>query len=148
MKVEHRFEVTAPVDHVWPLFLDLPAVAACVPGVSDVEPADGTRYRGRLRVGVGPIRLALEGEVSLEVLDAAAGQARLTGTGSDRRLGGAVKAVVDLSVSPRPGGGTVVVVASDVQVLGRIGELGQPIMRRKADEVMRAFSACLEARLG
>jgi uncharacterized protein len=148
VKLQHRFEVLAQRDRVWAALLDVPAVASCVPGVEEVQVVGPDRYRGRFRVGVGPIRLSLEGEIGLEILDAAAGRARLRGDGTDPRLGGGVRVLVTMTVVPAADDGTSVVLDSDVQVLGRIGELGQPVMKRKADEIIRAFAACLAGRLG
>ena len=148
MKLQHRLSVPAPRDEVWATFKDLPAVASCVPGVEALEALTTDRYRGRFVVGVGPIRLSLEGEVSLEILDDAGGRALLRADGTDRRLGGGVRALVTLAVAPGADRvATDVVIDSDVQVLGRIGELGQPLMKRKADDVMKAFAARLTERL-
>jgi carbon monoxide dehydrogenase subunit G len=147
VKLQHRFSVPAARDQVWAVFKDVPAVAACVPGVEELVEIDASHYRGRFGIGVGPIRLSLEGEIDLEILDEAAGRALLRANGADRRLGGGVRALVTLSVAPTPGGGTDVVMDSDVQILGRIGELGQPIMKRKADEVMGVFARRLAERL-
>ena len=147
MKLEHRVEVRAARDRVWTSLMDIPAVASCVPGVEEIVPTGGDRYEGRLRVGVGPIRLALAGDLELTARDDDAGRATLRGAGSDRRLGGGVRVVVDLAVAATGPEATELVIGSDVQVLGRIGDLGQPIMRRKADEILRAFAECLSQRL-
>jgi carbon monoxide dehydrogenase subunit G len=147
VKLQHRLVVPAPRDRVWAQFVDIPAVAACVPGAEGVVPSGEGHYHGRLRVGVGPVRLSLEGDLEQVSRDDDAGRLVLRGTGADGRLGGGVRAVVELSVVATGPDSTEVVIDSDVQVLGRIGELGQPIMRRKADEVMRSFAACLGKRL-
>lgn len=147
MKLQHRVVVRAPRDRVWELLMDIPTVASCVPGVEALTPLGDDRYGGRFKVGLGPIRLALEGELEVVERDDAAGSATLRGSGTDRRLGGGVRTLVTLSLGASDAGSTEVVIDSDVQILGRIGELGQPIMKRKADEVMKAFSAALASRL-
>jgi carbon monoxide dehydrogenase subunit G len=121
--------------------MDVPRVAACVPGVESVTADGDERYRGRFRVQVGPVRLALEGEVAVAERDDASGRAVMRANGTDARMGGGVRAIVALSLVP--GTSTDLVVDSDVQILGRIGELGQPLIKRKADEVMSAFAANL-----
>ncbi|HET8567715.1 MAG TPA: SRPBCC domain-containing protein [Candidatus Limnocylindria bacterium] len=145
MKTEHVVRVAAPRERVWAFLLDVPAAARCVPGVEDVVPS-GDAYRGKLRVQVGPIRLAIEGEVRVIARDDAAGTATLRLEGTDRRLGGGVRAEAALAVSGSAP--TDVRITSDVAVLGRLGELGQPLMQRKADETMNAFASCLERALG
>jgi carbon monoxide dehydrogenase subunit G len=164
VKLQHRVAVAAPPERVWDLFMDIPAVASCVPGVEELVPIDADHFRGRYKIGLGPIRLALEGELEIVSRDDQAGRAELRASGADRRLGGAVRALITLSIertgteargdgsatgagSATASGPTTVIVDSDVQVLGRIGELGQPIMKRKADEVMRSFAVELARRL-
>jgi carbon monoxide dehydrogenase subunit G len=152
VRLEHRLAVTAPVDRVWVTLMDLPRVAACVPGTRDVTPLGGDRYRGHLRVGVGPIRLSLEGEIEVTERDDAARRAVLVARGTDARLGGGVRARMTITATTGAGGGSdggsVVAIDSDVQVLGRLGELGQPLMRRKADEVIREFAENLANLVG
>ena len=53
-----------------------------------------------------------------------------------------------MNVPLAPGtSGTDVVVETDLSVLGKIGEFGQPVIRRKADALMQAFAANLRAAL-
>lgn len=147
MKLEHRVEVRAPRDRVWASLMDIPAVATCVPGVEEIVDRGDDRYGGRLKVGVGPIRLVLSGDLELTERDDAAGRAVLRGTGTDGRLGGGVRVAVTLSLAEAGEATTAVDIASDVQMMGRIGDLGQPIMKRKADEILRSFAECLSKRL-
>ena len=142
MKLEHRVTVDAPRAAVWAVLMDLPVAARCVPGTRDIAPA-GKGVRGTLDVRVGPVKLALAGTVAVESRDEAAGTARLRADAEDRRLGGAVRAFVDLAVSgDKP---TELRVTSDIAVLGRIGELGQPLIARQADKVLAGFAECLRA---
>jgi carbon monoxide dehydrogenase subunit G len=140
VKLEHRVTVDAPRAAVWAVLMDLPVAAGCVPGTRDIAPAaDGVR--GTLDVRVGPVRLALSGTVAIESHDEAAGTARLRANAEDQRLGGAVRSFVDLAVSgDNP---TELRITSDVAILGRIGELGQPLIARQADKVLAGFADCL-----
>ena len=142
MKLEHRVTVDAPRAKVWAVLMDLPLAARCVPGTRDVAP-EGDGVRGTLDVRVGPVKLALGGRVAIESRDEDAGTARLRADAEDRRIGGAVRAFVDLAVSgDKP---TELRVTSDVAILGRIGELGQPLIARQADKVLAGFAECLRA---
>ncbi|HEY3186129.1 MAG TPA: SRPBCC domain-containing protein [Solirubrobacteraceae bacterium] len=142
MKLEHHVSVAAPRAKVWATLMDLPAAARCVPGTRDIAPADGG-VRGTLDVRVGPVKLALAGAVAIESRDAAAGTARLRVDAADQRIGGAVRAFVDLAVSGDDP--TELRVSSDVAILGRIGELGQALIARQADKVLAGFADCLRA---
>ena len=140
MKLEHRVTIDAPRAAVWAVLMDLPAAARCVPGTRDLAPA-GDGVRGTLDVRVGPIKLSLAGTVAVETRDEAAGTARLRADAEDQRLGGAVRAFVDLAVSgDEP---TELRLSSDVAILGRLGELGQPLIARQADKVLAGFAECL-----
>lgn len=147
MRTEHTVRVDAPRERVWALLMDIPAAARLVPGVGDVAQAgtDPKSYRGSIRVQVGPVRLALDGEVRVIARDDDAGAAAVRLDGADSRLGGGVRADVTLAVSGSMP--TEVRVATDITILGRIGELGQPLMKRKADQVMAEFAANLQRAL-
>lgn len=136
MKLTHSAQVAAPADRVWAIVSDVPRTARLVPGAGPVEPLGPDRYRGTVRVQVGPVRLELAGEVEVVSLDEGTRTATLRFDASDRALGGAVRAQARLAVADVASGGSEVLVETDAQVLGRIGELGEPIIRRKADRIV------------
>lgn len=123
--------------------MDVPRAARLMPGLGGVEPIAPDRYRGSLRLQVGPVRLELAGEVSVTARDDVAGTAAMRLDAADGRLGGAVKAALDLRLVPIDATSTDLRMFTDAQVLGRIGELGQPVIRRKADQLVREFLANL-----
>ncbi len=144
MKFEHQSTVPAPRATVWSFLMDVPRVARCVPGVEAIEALGDDRYRGLLRISVGPIRLALAGEVAVTLKDEAAGIAGMRATAADKGAGGAVSA--DLRIEVRDGatpGTSELRITTDAQVMGRIGEFGQPIIKRKADQTMGEFAGNL-----
>ena len=142
MKLDHRVTIDAPRATVWSVLMDLVAAARCVPGTRDIAPHEGG-VGGTLDVRVGPVKLALSGTVTIESRDEAAGTARLRADAADQRIGGAVRAYVDLALTgDLP---TELRVSSDVAILGRIGELGQPLIARQADKVLAGFADCLRA---
>ena len=140
MKLEHAVSIDASRARVWAVLMDLPAAARCVPGTRDIV-AVGDQVRGTLEVRVGPVKLSLAGTVSIELRDDAAGTARLRADAADQRIGGALRAYVDLAVTGDAP--TRLTVSSDVAILGRIGELGQPLIARQADKVLAGFAECL-----
>ncbi|MEA2660895.1 MAG: uncharacterized protein QOH08_467 [Chloroflexota bacterium] len=145
MKLEHTVAVDAPRASVWALLMDLPVAAGCVPGTRDLAPA-GEGVSGTLDVRVGPVKLALAGTVIVESRDEAAGTARLRADAEDRRLGGAVRAFVDVALTGDAP--TQLRVTSDIAILGRIGELGHPLIARQADKLLAGFADCLRRTLG
>ena len=104
------------------------------------------RYRGTLKVSVGPIRLSLQGDVYIVEKDDAAKTASMRADAADKRAGGAVKAVMSMALSQPPDGaaGTQLKLETDATVMGRIGEFGQPIIKKKAEQMMNQFAKNLE----
>ena len=146
MKLEHRVRIDAPAERAWALLMDVPRAAGLIPGVEAVEPVGDGRYRGRLRVQIGPVRLAFEGDIAIEGRDDAAHVATMRANGADRSSGGGVRAIVGLALTPS-GDTTELTLSTDLQLAGRIGELGQPLVKRKADQTLEAFAANLRREL-
>ena len=134
-------ECVIPVERerLWNFLMDVPRVARCVPGVETVEAVDERSYKGRLGVRIGPIRLALDGTVAVEEQDPAAWRARMRADANDRRLGGGIRARMSLTLSPADHG-TRLSIETDLAVLGKIGEFGQPLIRKKADALLEEFA--------
>src|SRR5438046_9729791 len=96
--------VAAPKDKVWARLMDIPAAARCVPGVASVRPSGNDRYQGTLAVQIGPVRLVLDGDITITARDEKAGTASFRADAKDSRAGGAIKATVDPALAERSGG--------------------------------------------
>jgi len=141
-------ECVIPVDRerLWNFLMDVPRVARCVPGVEHIEAVDAGGYKGRLGVRIGPIRLSLDGTVAVEDEDHAAWRARMRADAKDRRLGGGIRARMSLALTPADHG-TRLSIETDLAVLGKIGEFGQPVIRKKADALLEEFARNLREAL-
>jgi uncharacterized protein len=141
-------ECVIPVERerLWDFLMDVPAVGRCVPGVERIEAVNGSAYTGGLKVQVGPIRLSLEGAITVEEADRAAWRARMRAEANDRRLGGGIRAHLNLTLSVADAG-TRVRIDTDLAVLGKIGEFGQPIIKKKADALLEEFARNLRSTL-
>ena len=133
-------------DRLWDFLMEVPRVARCVPGVEAVEAVEGGAYRGSLKVQVGPIRLSLHGTMTVEEQDRAAWRARMRAEANDRRLGGGIRARMSLTLAPGDGG-TRLQIETDLAVLGKIGEFGQPVIKKKADTLLAEFVRNLQTAL-
>ena len=143
MIFEHTIRVDAPADAVVAFLANVPRVAACIPGVEGVSPLGEDEYEGRLRMRLGPVGFSLSGQALVERPDAATLRAR--GGGRDRRIGAGVDAVIETRIEPLGAGETQMHVTADLQFSGRLAELGQPLIRRKADQVVRDFALNMRA---
>ncbi|OLC31051.1 MAG: hypothetical protein AUH81_18635 [Candidatus Rokubacteria bacterium 13_1_40CM_4_69_5] len=147
MKLVQRCVLAVERERLWDFLVDVPRVARCIPGVEAIEHAGDNRYRGVLKVQMGPVRLALGGTVTLEEQDRKAWQASLRAEADDRGAGGGIRARMTARLAPAEAG-TEFIVETDLAVLGKIGEFGQPLIKRKADGLIQAFAANVQAALG
>ena len=145
MKLEHSVTVGAPIEVVWAWLMDVPRIATCVPGVASVEAIADDKFRGTIKVQVGPIRLSLNGDVWILERDEAAHSASMQAEASDRAAGGGVKAVLTVALTELAPNSTEMRMGTDAQILGRIGDFGLPIIRKKADQVVGDFARNLQA---
>jgi len=146
VKFTQRSTLAVERERLWDFLMDVPRVGRCIPGVEGIEAVSDSGYRGLLRVQVGPIRLSLEGTIAIEERDREAWRASMRAEASDRRAAGGIRARMTLELRPA-GTGTELSVETDLSVLGKIGEFGQPIIRKKADSLMQEFAANVEAAL-
>jgi len=142
VKLSHTLTVAAPADKVWSVVMDIPLAARCVPGVAAVTPAGTGKYKGSLLVQIGPVRLVLDADIAVAARDDAARRASFRADAKDSRLGGTVRATANLALR-EIADGCELRIDSDVQIGGRIGELGQPVIERKADQLLAQFAQCL-----
>jgi len=140
MNFEHSATIAAPKSKVWAFLMDVPKVSTCVPGVQDVKPLDNDNYEGTLRVRVGPIALSLAGKITMDQRDEAAGQASMTAQASDRKVGGGVQARMGMHVEEVGPSESKLTITTDANVMGKIGEFGQPVIRKKAEQMMAEFT--------
>lgn len=143
MIFEHTIAVDAPSAAVAGFLADVPKVAACVPGVEGVTLLGDDEYEGRVRVRLGPVGFSLAGRARVE--RAGEGMLRARGGGRDRRIGAGVDATIEARVEPLGPGDSEVRVTADVRFSGRLAELGQPLIRRKADAMVRDFAENMRA---
>ena len=141
-------ECVIPVERerLWDLLMDIPKVGRCVPGVEAIEAVDEGAYKGKLGVRIGPIRLSLDGTMAVEEQDRATWRARMRADANDRRLGGGIRARMTLTLTP-DAAGTRLHLETDLTVLGKIGEFGQPIIKKKADTLLEEFARNLRSAL-
>ena len=147
MKLEQTTKISASRDAIWQILIDIPKAASLIPGVKDVEFKSGQSYTGTMQVGVGPMKLNLQGELTANPNpEDYAGS--LEGTAQDRRLGGGIRVIVDAEVKEESAEESELSVSTDIQFIGRIGTLGQPLIRSKSSKMMQDFVKNLEKELG
>ena len=139
MKFTQSAQIPVAREPLWDFLMDVPKVAQSLPGVESVSKIDDTTYEGLLKVRVGPIALNLAGKIIVEEQNKEAWRATLRAEANDRRAAGAVKGKTTMMLKETGPAQSELVVETDVNILGKIGEFGQPIIRKKADSMLKEF---------
>lgn len=147
IRVEERFVVQAPVERVWEYLVDPRRVVRCLPGAELVEVVDERTFRGDVKVKVGIVTVSYRGRVQLVELDEAARRVKMTGEGRESAGAGAARMTMESRVSAVPGGGSEVAVQADLDVVGRIVQLGRGMIEQVAHQLFQQFAACVRATL-
>jgi len=147
MKFEQTIDLPGvSPERVWAFVMDVPSMAKCIPGCSGVEDLGGGRYKAVVKIKVGPIGLSLASEISIVEKDETNRTASLQVEAADKRVGGAVKATMSMKLTPQ-GDGSRLEVSTDANVMGRIGDFGQPVIRKKADQTLQEVAENLRKAL-
>jgi len=140
MKVEIVSVVPASREATWALVMDIPKAASCIPGLKDITPDGEARYQATLQAKVGPMGMNLSGVITVLSQDAESGEAHFLVEANDRRVGGGVKTNMSMKVTAKSPTETELEIVADTTFMGRLGELGQPLIRRKARNTLEDFS--------
>lgn len=139
--------IAASRDAVWEFMLHADKVARCLSGVETMTQLDEDTYEGTWRIRVGPISLALQGILYVEARDRERWHGAMRAEAKDRRLGGGVKAHVQMDLRETGPTATEMHVTLEAHLLGKIGEFGQPVIRKKAEAMLQDFAAQMSQQL-
>jgi uncharacterized protein len=139
MRFEHKVTVDAPRQKVREFLDDFSKAAYCVPGLKDLKELGNDEFEGTIRVRIGPLGLNVGGHAKIE-RGAEDGNWRVKGDGRDRRVGASMTADVEAKLNELGPLQTEVEVIADVNFAGRLAEMGQPLIKRKADSFVGEFA--------
>ena len=144
---EEEFTVDAAPEAVWDFLLDPERVAPCLPGCESVEIENATTYKVRLTVKVG--FLSTTQNLKVELVESERPRHLVSvARGEDRKLASQVEVRNTLDLAPAAPGATLVRYQSDVRVLGRLGSVGDAVMKVKAKQVAADFAANVRKAIG
>ncbi len=141
---EEEFTVGAAPEAVWDFLLDPKRVAPCLPGCERVEIEDATTYKVRVTVKVGFLSTTQNLRVEIVESDRPRHLVSLA-RGEDRKLASQVEVRNTLDLAPVAAAGTRVRYRSEVRVLGRLGSVGDAVMKVKAKQLAGDFAANVRA---
>lgn len=146
-EIRERFEVSSPVEVVWDFFQDVPAVAACMPGVQLGPVGDDGAYAGEMRTKLGPISASFQGTAEITGTDGDAHTGTISARGVDKRQASRVRATVAYALAPQ-GSGTAVEVTANITLQGSMAQFGRTgILEEVSRQMTAEFARCVESRL-
>jgi carbon monoxide dehydrogenase subunit G len=146
MLIKNEFEVAEPVEKVWRFFENIPQVATCLPGAELTEDLGGEKYKGKVAVRMGPVRLQFAGTADITERDEAAKRVVVHASGADEKGRGQASMVVT-AVLTRAGRGTKVGVVQDLQLSGAAAQYGRGTISDVTAVLMRDFATTMQDRI-
>ena len=144
MKIKGSHTLAAPRGVVWEAILDPEVLSRTLPGCEDMAPVGDNRFRGKLKMKVGPVQGVFEGGVELLDLDPLNGYSlKMDGKGAP----GFVNGRGSLRLEDNEDGGTLLHYEIDAQVGGRIAAVGQRLLDSSAKVLTRQGLQGLEQQL-
>jgi uncharacterized protein len=146
MLITNDFEVAQPVDRVWQFFQDIPQVASCLPGAELTENLGDDKYRGKVAVRMGPVRLQFAGTADITERDEQARRIVVDAAGAEERGRGQANMVISAQLSA-VGRGTRVAVTQDLQLAGAAAQYGRGMISDVSSVLMRDFATNMQNRI-
>ena len=140
MKFENSCVIQIPSEKLWDYVTVIPNVATCLPGVEAVNALEDGKFTGVLALKVGVVKLRLTGKITIEMMDRERRLAAMIVQAADERISGLIQGKLTLNLEELAAEETKLIVGTDLNLFGKIGEFGQPIIKKKADQIMAEFA--------
>lgn len=146
MKISDTLEVEFPIQQVWDLLEDPRRSMGAMPGVQTVEVLDESTFDLSVAQRVGPFRVQFQVTMNLEEVTPLE---RLVAMGQGKESSGTLlripSAVLELEALDESK--TSLSYEIEFSLMGKLGTLGYPILKRKASEMSKLFASNLRAEL-
>lgn len=143
MNISGQITVPAPRDAVFDKLKDAPFFASCVEGVKDLKEIDATHYHAVLETKVAYMKFSFKVTVELTKMSAPDTiEAKIEGTplGVVGRL-----TATSRTHLTEADGQTVIAYSIDSTLAGKLGSIGQPVLKAKAKDMEKKFTERLRA---
>lgn len=143
MKFTGSIDVPAPRQTVYEKLNDPVFFASCVEGVEDLEEVDATHYNAKLATRIAFINFRFD--IAVEIVDQHPPE-RLTARAVGKPIGKAGRLTATSgAMLENHGDGTRVNYEIDVALSGKLGSIGQPVLKSKAREMEKGFAKNLKS---
>ena len=138
MKFHGNLSIARPVEKVWEFLWDIEKLTSCIPGCEGVKTIkDREKYELTVKDSVGPITVHFELLAEVKKLEPLK-RIEIALEGKDFKAGG-VRQTMTLVLTAK-GSDSEIDFETDVNVFGRLGTLGYPFIKKKAESVINEFS--------
>jgi uncharacterized protein len=135
--------VAAPREAVFKALSDAPFFASCIEGVRDLKSVDATHYNAVLETRIAYMRFSFKVAVKMSrVIPPDEIEAKVEGT--PMGMVGRLTATATTRLAEATGG-TVIRYVIDATLTGKLGSMGQPVLKAKAKEMERQFTERISA---
>ena len=137
MKFQGNLLIRRPVEKVWDFLWDIEKLSSCIPGCESVKTIkEREKYELKVKDSVGPITVQFDLLADVKKLEPLK-RIEIAMEGKDFKAGG-VRQTMALALT-RKGNDTEIGFETDVNVFGRLGTLGYPFVKKKAETVIKEF---------
>jgi uncharacterized protein len=146
VELVNDFRVPVPIDKAWEVLTDVGRIAPCIPG-AELLSVDGDDFTGKVKVKVGPISVAYQGNGTFLEKDAAAHRAVIKGTAKETRGQGNAAAIITCELKGEGPAATACVITTDLTISGKAAQFGRGVLADVSGKLIDQFARRLEADL-
>lgn len=147
MDLTGEYRIPAPRERVWQALNDPAMLEACIPGIETLEKTSDTEFEATVSAKVGPVKAKFAGAVTLSNMNPPNGYT-ISGEGKGGAAGFA-KGGADVSLADDTDGGTVLTYQANVQVGGKLAQIGSRLIagtaKKMADDFFSRFAETVTA---
>jgi carbon monoxide dehydrogenase subunit G len=137
MKFQGNLLIGRPVEKVWEFLWNIEKLSRCIPGCESVKTIkEREKYELKVKDSVGPITVHFDMLADVKKLEPLK-RIEIAMEGKDFKAGG-VRQTMALALTPKEND-TEIDFETDVNVFGRLGTLGYPFVKKKAETVIKEF---------
>ena len=145
MELVNEFRVPVSIDKAWEVLTDVQRIAPCIPG-AELLSVDGDDFTGKVKVKVGPISVAYQGNGTFLEKDGTAHRAVIKGTAKETRGQGNAAAIITCELKDS-GDATACVITTDLTISGKAAQFGRGVLADVSGKLIGQFAQRLEADL-
>jgi len=143
MILSGEIKVNASQENVFNKLNDVPFFASCIEGVSDLEQINENQFKAILTTKVAYIQFKFQ--VMVEIIEKVFPEKMVAKTeGTPIGVIGRLQAISSANLI-KDGDQTTIQYSIDLKLTGKLGSMGQPVLRSKTKELEQQFAKNLQA---